>query len=208
MLFQSHFVLAAAALSGDYSVPWWVPILTLIVGSLVTLGVEYIRTVNARADRQEAAIERKEDREAERAAREQERRGNLADEHRAQQRDALVELQEKVSAYIRLNGDAQHADSMAWKAAGEPADRFPVSLLPEGLSDEINAVQRRMQVLAQRIDDAGVRDLVGQLVQTANTLIVPSDRKPPSAAAQIRMSDAFQALNDQIGRILRSLPTD
>ncbi len=203
-------LLAAASVqpSIDTSVPLWVPVATLVIGALVTLAVAYLQSRTARADRQHAALERREDREAERAARGQERHQRLGDEHRAFQRDTLIELQEQVSAYLRLNGKAGHADEMAWKAAGEPTDRFLVSQLPEGLSEEINISQRRIQVLPQRVDDDAVRDGVRELVDAANAIADPPDKKPPASAAKIRLGTVFQALNNRIGEILRTLPME
>jgi hypothetical protein len=105
-------------LEAGLATEWWVPVLSFASGSGVTLAVEYLRTLTARADRRQAAIDHRHDLEAERAARVSERRSALADEHRASQREALVELQDILSEYIRKSGEASFADRMAWEAAG------------------------------------------------------------------------------------------
>jgi hypothetical protein len=156
------------------STAWWLPVLTFVGGSGVTLGVEYLRTLSVRADRRQAAIERREDREAERSAKERERRLQLEDEHRAGQREALTELQDKLSDYMRKSGEAEHADYVAWQRAGRPDD-YPVSLLSPGVSEDLNALQRRIQILAERVDDEQIRRL--------------GVRVPPSAL-DIRRSEA------------------
>ena len=60
---------AGGCCGGTLATEWWVPVLTFAGGSGVTLAVEYLRSLTARADRSQAAIERREDREVERSAR-------------------------------------------------------------------------------------------------------------------------------------------
>jgi hypothetical protein len=182
---------------------WWVPVLSFAGGSGVTLAVEYLRTLTARADRQQAAIERRQDREAERVAKERERRSQLEDEHRASQREALVELQEKLSNYIRVSGQSHHADYMAWKAAGKP-NKYPVSLLPHELSESLNTLQRRIQILSERIGDEHVRSGVANLTVTVNDSLSISD--PDEAwTSGAQASLLFKEINASIGNALRSL---
>lgn len=201
---------SATSAAGDQGgVPWWVPVVTLVLGAMVTLGVETIRSRDARADRQQAATERRADRAAEREALDRERGQRLADEHRRQQRDSLTELQEAMSSYIRLIGRGHHHDVMAWRAAGEPAE-YPVDMLPEGLSEEINVVERRVQVLSQRVDDAEVRDGVREVV-VCGLGAIPARKVGDAGSANAalgRMVTAFSTLNERIGSILRGLPND
>lgn len=116
----------------------------------------YLRTLSARADRRQATVERQEDRKAELLARERGRLQQLEDEHRTAQRETLTELQDKLSDYIRKPGEAQHADYMAWKRAGKP-EKYPISLIPEEISEMLNTLQRRIQILAVRADDERCR---------------------------------------------------
>lgn len=182
---------------------WWVPVLSFAGGSGVTLAVEYLRTLTARSDRQQAAIERRQDREAERAAEERQRRSQLEDEHRMSQRDALVELQEKLSSYIRISGQAHHADYTAWKAAGKP-EKYPVSQLPHELSENLSSVQRRIQILSERIDNDSVRSGVGKLIATVTDSLSISD---PNKAWEsgAKAAALFGRINASIGGTLRSL---
>lgn len=185
------------------STEWWVPVLSFAGGSGVTLTVEYLRSLTARADRRQTAIERREDREAERTARQVERRVQLEDERRVDQREALTELQDKLSDYIRTSGEAQHADQMAWQKAGKPS-RYPVSQLPPSLSETLNTLQRRVQILAERIDNERVRKGVAALVAQVNSSLTD---KSPDTAWQLgaRTAEDFGALNSIVGEELRSL---
>jgi hypothetical protein len=182
---------------------WWVPVLSFASGSGVTLAVEYLRTLAARADRRQAALERREDRATERLVRERERRLQLEDEHRASQRETLTELQDKLSDYIRVAGKAQEADQAAWQEAGKP-DQFPVRSLPDGVGVELNTLQRRIQILAARTDDEQVRSGIDVLIDHVNGSILSrkADRAwqvGGQAAAQ------FGVLNSRIGEKIRSL---
>jgi hypothetical protein len=182
---------------------WWIPVLSFAGGSGVTLAVEYLRSLTARADRRQAALERREDREADRSTRERERRLQLEDEHRAGQREALTELQDKLSDFIRTAGEAQHADQMAWKQAGQP-DHFPVSQLPDGISVELNTLQRRIQILAVRIDDEQIRDGVDALIGLVNdSLTVRKADRAWQVGSQA--AKEFGNLNSRIGEELRLL---
>jgi len=190
-------------LGKEVSTDWWVPVLSFASGSGVTLAVEYLRTLTARADRRQAAIERRTDRETERSAKERERRLQLEDEHRAGQREALTELQDKLSDYIRKSGEAQHADQMAWGKAGKP-DHYPVSLLPHTVSEDLNNLQRRIQIIAQRIDNETIRNGVAALVGRVNdSLAVREPGKAWRLGAQA--AEEFGTLNSRIGEGLRSL---
>lgn len=182
---------------------WWVPVLSFASGSGVTLAVEYLRTLSARADRRQAALERREDRETERLVRERERHLQLEDEHRASQHEALTELQDKLSDYIRKSGEAQHADQMAWQQAGKP-DRYPVSLLPDGLSQELNTLHRRIQILAARIDDELIRSGVYGLIDRVNESLL-SRKADKAYHVGGQAAKEFGVLNSCIGETLQSL---
>jgi hypothetical protein len=182
---------------------WWVPVLSFAGGSGVTLTVEYLRSLTARADRRQTAIERRDDRKSEQAARATDRRLHLEDEHRASQREALVELQDKLSDYIRTSGEAQHADQMAWQKAGKP-DKYPVSQLPSLVDEMLNTLQRRVQILAARIDNEEVRQGVSELVlRVIDFLSVKESDRAYRLGG--RAAADFGALNSRIGQELRSL---
>ena len=182
---------------------WWVAVLSFASGSGVTLAVEYMRTLSARADRRQAALERREDRETERLVRERERRLQLEDEHRASQRETLTELQDKLSDYIRRSGEAQHADQMAWRKAGEP-DSYPVSLLPDPLDIDLNTLQRRIQILAARTADEQIRSDVDALIGHVNESLL-STKADKAWRVGGQAAKEFGALNSLIGEKLRSL---
>jgi hypothetical protein len=199
-------VVVATAASDQSGTAWWLPIVTFVGGAVLTLAAAYLQALTARADRGQAAADRRQDRAEERAARQEERRQELADEYRARQRDALTELQEQLSGFMRLIGRAHHADEMGWKQAGEPKDQYPVGPLPEGLGEEINGVQRRLQVLRERVDDAAVRASVSDFIHTGNAVIPAAGDHAATNAAFGQFAAAFQPLNEQIGSMLRTLP--
>jgi hypothetical protein len=185
---------------------WWVPVLSFVGGSGVTLAVEYLRTLTARADRRQTTLERREDRQAELISRERERHLQLEDEHRASQRETLTELQDKLSDYIRKSGEAQHADQMAWQEAGRP-DQYPVGLVPNDVDIELNTLQRRIQILAARTDDDQIRSDVGVLINRVNESL---SSKNAGRAWQVgaRAAGEFGMLNSRIGEKLRSLAAE
>jgi hypothetical protein len=192
---------------------WWLPVLTFVGGSGVTLGVEYLRTIVAREDRRQDAAERAADRQAvaaERAAdrravaadRRQRREAHLRDSLRAERREAMLELQEQLSDFGRKVGAANHADLMAWRAAGEP-EHYPVAQLPDGLSEDLNRLQRRILVLKERIDDEQLRTLVSRFLELA----LAEGRSRVEAERQMREAmSRFAAVNSRIGALLRSSP--
>ncbi len=172
---------------------------------MITLTGEYIRSLNSREDRRLESADRAADREAEVKARQDVRVQALADEQRSFQRDTLLELQEQLSDFLRLGGEAVHHDRQAWRAAGEP-DHYPVSLLPEGVSDGYNVLQRRIQILTQRVNDDELRAMVTLFVDlsTASTnakSMVDADRFETECVLQ------FRSTNECIGSLLRMRPT-
>ncbi len=181
----------------------WVPIVTFVGGSIVTVGIEYIRVLNSREDRRQTSEEAKADRDATRLERAEERHQRLSDEHRNEQRETLLELQEKLSDYLRSIGKAHNADQQAWSDAGEPA-QYPVSLLPDGLSEEINVVQRRVQILSQRVDNDKVREEVSNLISAAAEMMLNRDAK--SQRVLLTIAKSFESLNGLIGSALRTRP--
>ncbi len=180
--------------------PWWVAIVTFVGGSGVTLGVEWIRTLNSRADRQQAAIERREDRVAESSARSDERQAALAREHHGRQVATLEDLQFALSDYMRSCGEIEAFDRSQWRKAGCPSDTYPVSLLPEDLSEENNRLQRKVRVLAERVDDTtvriGVRDLVNASTHMARSI-------EESTGLMTEAGNQFEGLNRRIGSAIR-----
>jgi hypothetical protein len=185
---------------------WWLPVLSFASGSGVTLAVEYLRSLSARADRRQAAQERREDREVERLARERERRMQLEDEYRASQRETLIELQDKLSDFIRKSGEAEHADRMAWRKAGEP-EHYPVSQLPDQISEDFNTLQRRVQILAARTDDEEIRTEVDALIdQVLQCLSSTDPNKAWLAGGQA--AKQFGVLNSRIGEKFRTLAAE
>jgi hypothetical protein len=184
----------------------WVPIVTFVGGSAVTLAVEYIRSITARADRRQAAAEAKAERDAAADTRREERTQRLADEHRARQRDTLRELQERLSDFIRAVGQGHHADEMAWAAAGPEAECQPVGQNAPGISDEVNTQQRRMMTLAQRVEDDEVRELIREIIAAASELTLAG--RDAANSTMLRLARDFQRANDRIGVQLRAIPQD
>jgi hypothetical protein len=183
----------------------WVPIATAFGGSVVTLAVAWLQSKSAGADRRQAAIEASAERAIAAEDRHEERRQQLLDEHRERQYATLVELQQRVSDFVRAVGAAHHSDEMAWKHAGEPS-HFPVSLLPEEMSEQLTTTQRRVLVLSQRAADPEIREGVKNIVTQG--IQATSEGLDATRAAMKQMANGFPALNELIGAALRAIPSD
>lgn len=186
--------------SSTTSVPLWVPIAALLLGAAVPLLVELIQTRRSAADRRAQSADRRAEFQAEAGDRRDERREIRREQHRARQIDTLVELQQLASDYMRKVGEAYFFDQRAWREANRP-DQFPVSLMPEGLSEELNTMQRRLQILRERVDDEAMWGLVDELIgaSVATSTPVPP-RHAVAEAAMARTGDAFQLLNRRVRR--------
>ncbi|HXN59261.1 MAG TPA: hypothetical protein VN886_02305 [Acidimicrobiales bacterium] len=185
---------------------WWVPIVTFVGGSAVTLGVEYLRTRQAREDRRLDAAERNEDRVEERNARSAERAELRREEHNARQRAALIELQERLSDWMRVCGQSEMLAVEAWAAAGKPTGEFvPILSTSPELSETLNGFQRRVLVLSERINDATIRSILVDLNDgyvrwgMAQTMLA-------GVTAQTDMGGCFRNVNERIGQLLREIP--
>lgn len=169
---------------------WWLPVLTFVGGSGVSLAIAYIQSAERRSDRQAEATSRTAERQV------------LQDEdHRARQRTTLTELQEVLSDFIRAAGEGEFLDRQAWRAVGEPT-QFNRPPWPDGLSEQINTLQRRFQVLKERIDDDEVREGVDLLF----SLWLQSQSGPfvDSPTRLTEMGHRFVVVNAQIGRAFRA----
>lgn len=183
----------------------WVPFAAAAFGSAVTLAIAYIQSLGTSADRRQAAKEAAAEREVARENRREERRQRLLDDHRERQYATLTELQEQLSEFVRAIGRAHHADTQVWQAAGKPTE-YPVQLLPPGLSETLNALQRRVLVLAQRTADDEIRDAATRLVTSAMRI---SDADRPAADGLMRRLAAdFLTVNERIGTALAAIPSE
>jgi hypothetical protein len=196
--------------------PWWGLVLTFVGGVVATLGVEFLRTINAREDRRLESQERRADRESEQQARaenrEEEKQARIEERstlrleaHWERQRVALTELQDRLSDYLRKTGRAHMQDVVAWKQAGEP-DEFPVGLVDAELDKSLNDDHRRVLILAERVHSETIRNgtltLVRHCAAVLNEHISYEQARRSLAAA----AETFETVNAEIGRALRKVP--
>ena len=93
---------------------------------------------------------------------------------------------------------------MAWDSAGRDSENGPATLLPSDLSDELNSLQRRIAILAERVDDGEVRRLVREIVHAASGLAMAS--RQDAKRLMEKLITLFQRANERIGEQLRELP--
>jgi hypothetical protein len=185
--------------------PIWVPILTFVGGAVVTMIIEFLRTIDARQDRRQDAAERRADREAEVETRAEERVALRLEEHRERDRASLTELQDRLSDYVRKTGRAHAEDFVAWRAAGEP-EKYPVGRLSADLDKTLNDDHRRVLVLMERVDSEAIRDGVLILARLCATVLAEDSSYAVSKKALDEVADTFASVNAEIGRALRHGP--
>ena len=132
------------------------------LGYLFSFLGEYLRSRSAKEDRQELRTNKQLDRDAERDALRAKLRAKRLARHFENQLNWMVELQDVLSEFMRAFGQIEHADFLALKGSGEQKTRLP--LLDEALSERANSLQRRVIVLASRVDSKDVRDRVRDLM--------------------------------------------
>src|SRR5260370_11596714 len=127
----------------------WFPIVTLLLG--------YILSSISESVRHRRALER------EREAREAESRDKAFERRVTFQRATLLELQDAIMGLMRTSGAMHHKDIMALKRTGE----WQKQMYGEELSEASGLAMAQTTVLAGRVRDAKVRGLVTRLEDCA-----------------------------------------
>jgi len=116
------------------------------------------------------------------------------------QRDTLLNLQVASQKLLRKTGASLHQDRMAFQTTGE----WQRQLLPDGLSDDHLHLSTEVTLLASRIRNDEVRDLVVQLRNHTFSVVISKNQ----GEAEAHMTDAANiqgSLIETIGRLLREL---
>ena len=111
-----------------------------------------------------------------------------------------------LSDWMRSCGKSEQLAFEGWVAAGNPTREFvPVPFSSPEPSETLNTFQRRVLVLSERINDAGIRSI---LVDLNGGYVVwgRAQNMMEGIAAQTRMGDGFRKANETIGELLRELP--
>jgi hypothetical protein len=163
----------------------WFPVFTLLLGyatKAVSDWLQHRRT----SERERQA------REAARLDRLSERRTNF-------QRQTLLDLQEAVMQLIRTTGAMHHRDVMAFRKTGE----WQKQLFGEELSENNRLANVRCSMLAVRVRDDSVRDLVAVVKSHAGDAGMCASQEEGERAMRAMAAES-EKLNQRIGELLRS----
>lgn len=139
-------------------------------------------------------------REREREARREIRRDQLFERRNAFQREILLELQDKVMDFVRTTMQINQKEILASRGAGHWVKRS----LPDELSEESRLDNAKTTVLAVRVRDKTVRDLVGELKQHTMALVFAQNEQASMLALPL-VTGVFDRLNARIGELLREM---
>jgi hypothetical protein len=123
----------------------WFPVLTLLLGFATKSLSDWLE--NRRNTRRE------------RAAREAVRREQLFERRTSFQRQTLLEIQEASMQLVRSVGAIHHEDKMAYRSTGE----WGKQRVGDDLSEANRLAQARTGMLAARVRDDTIRELIGKL---------------------------------------------
>src|SRR6266581_6335804 len=120
----------------------WFPVLTLLLGYAVKAASDW--------------LQHRRTSERERQAREAARLDQLFERRTTFQRQTLLDLQDAVMLLGRTSGAIHHQDVMAFRKTG----KWQKQLLDEGLDESARLAGARTSMLAVRVRDQSVRELV------------------------------------------------
>jgi hypothetical protein len=164
----------------------WFPVFTLILGYLTKSVSDWLL--------HRRTLER--DRETRDAA----RRDQLFERGTTFQRQTLLDLQETLMQLGRTTGAMYHHDMMEYRKM----QQWHRSLFPSELSENNRLSVARTSMLAVRVRDASVREMVDTFKNEANAVI--DSGSPDSAEAGMRrMMETFEKTNQRIGELLRQI---
>ena len=164
----------------------WFPVFTLLLGYAVKVATDWVQ--------HRRTLER------ERDARQAQRRDLLSERRSDFQRQTLLDLQEAVMDVARTTGAMHHEDQMAY----HNTRNWGRQLYAPDLDERNSAAMRRTSMLAVRVRDESVRDLVQRFKShSANATTRRSREESESEMAE--MATVFENLNYRIGEILRRI---
>jgi hypothetical protein len=170
----------------DNSPPLWFPVLTLVIGY-------GLKSISELVQHRRAASRERDARVAQSQIQLAERRSDF-------QRETLLNLQEACMQLARATGAAQHQDAVAYRATRQ----WQIQLLSNELDESCRAAQGRTGLLAVRVRDNEVRELVASLKQCAAAITLAMSWEDSNRDMQAMVSTQ-ERLNQRIGELLRRL---
>lgn len=164
----------------------WFPVFTLILGYLTKSVSDWLQ--------HRRTIER--DRESRDAA----RQDQLFERRTTFQRQTLLDLQESLMQLARTTGAMHHHDMMTYRRSSE----WQKTLFPEDLNENNRLAVARTSILAVRVQDASVREMV-ESFKSEPASVTESVSLDESRSAMSRMGSIFEKLNQRIGELLRKI---
>ena len=164
----------------------WFPVFTLLLGYAVKAATDW--------------LQHRRTSERERQAREAARRDQLFERQTTFQRQTLLDLQEAIMQLVRCAGAMHHQDVMAFRETGE----WRKQLFEEELNENARLATARTSMLAVRVRDASVRDLVA-VVRSHSVNAGLSASQAEGDRELYAMATEFERLNQRIGEVLRKL---
>jgi hypothetical protein len=164
----------------------WFPVFTLLLGYAVKAVSDW--------------LQHRRTSERERQAREAARQDQLFERRTAFQRQTLLDLQEAALQLVRTAGAMNHQDVMAFRKTG----KWQKQLYDEALSEDSRLANARTSMLAVRVRDDSVRDLMAVVKNHAWNAGMCASLEEGDRALNA-MAAEFEKLNQRIGEILRKL---
>lgn len=167
----------------------WLPIVTLVAGVLLKAVVDWIS--EGRSFRREQIVRRETRRDAARL-----RQIEF-------QRSTLLELQDQLSAFIRMTAAAHHQDVIAHREGSQ----WRRQMLSPDVNEGFNVSQRAVLRLSVRVREETIRGLSASI----NKACVAVTQSPHEEAGTMALGMAagyFEQVNERIGEVLRDLDDD
>ena len=164
----------------------WFPVVTLLAGFFTKALFDW--------------LDHRRTRERERSAREAARHEQLLERRMAFQRQTLLDLQEAVLRLQRSTGAMNVEDVMAHRDTG----KWQKQLYTDGLSDAFMEQQRQTTMLAVRVRDDSVREMVEALKRGCSAMAFARTEND-NELTMTEMMALGDRLNQRIGELLRQM---
>ena len=173
----------------DVTATSWFPVVTLISGYALKSITDF--------------VQHKWNVEKEREAREAKQQDQRFERRTTFQRETLLALQDVCMDLARATGRTNHLDYMENKTE----KTWHKTKLPEDLDEGYRLAQARMLMLAVRVRDDTIRDLVRDF-KSCSTAVVTAKNVSEADQGMARMASVHTTLNERIGEVLREIDND
>lgn len=116
------------------------------------------------------------------------------------QQQMLLDLQEALFQPTRASVACQHQDLLAFRQTGVWGE----NLVGDELSEQERQAMARTSILAARVQDDVVRELVDRMKDACSRMAIATSQQQ-SEQARTDLAPAFTSANERIGELLRSL---